>query len=365
MTPIINVGIVGGGLSAQVFHAPFITANTRLNLKSFLRTRDEPVLHYEAIPVSTDAKAFFASQDIELVIITSPTSLHYEQCKQALEAGKHVIVEKPFTVHSAEAVELIALAREKGKILAVYQNRRWDGDFLTVKKLIEEEEDGNLGRVVEFDSRFERYRNTVREGSWKEKDIPGSGIIYDLGAHLIDQALTLFGPPNSITAHVLNLRQLSAVTDDAFTINLLYTDPHPRLVTLKSTMLATHPSPRYTIHFVRGTFVKSGVDVQEEQLRARKTPDSPDYGVEATEHSGRLHVAEGVEGRRSGPVITERGDYMAFFDNVADAILGKGPDSLMVKPEQAADVIRVIELAKLSSKVGRAVPFGYLDGDTL
>ncbi|TPX57306.1 hypothetical protein PhCBS80983_g03898 [Powellomyces hirtus] len=342
----IRVGIVGGGLSAQVFHAPFITTNPAFTLVSFLRTRAEPVPHYESLPVSTDEAAFLAS-DLDLVIVTSPPSLHYAQAKAVLNAGKHVIVEKPFTVTSKEAEELVKLAEEKGKVLAVYHNRRWDGDFLTVRKIVEE---GKLGRVVEFESRFERYRNEVREGAWKEQDLPGSGILYDLGSHLIDQTLTLFGRPDSVTAHIHNLRQLSAVTDDAFTLHLHYTHPHPKLITLKSTMLAKLPGPRFTVHFTHGTFVKSGLDVQEEQLRKRITPDTKDFGMESESAYGTLYA---VDGDRK--VKTEAGEYRAFFANVAAAILGQG--QLEVQPRQAVDVIKVIEMAKQSHKEGRTIPF--------
>ncbi|KAJ3163539.1 hypothetical protein HDU86_000120 [Geranomyces michiganensis] len=348
----ITVGIIGAGLSARVFHAPFIVSNPVFQLKSFLRTRADPVESYESIPVETDEAKFLAS-DVELVIITTPPNVHFGQAKAALQAGKHVIVEKPFTVTSAEAQELVDLAKAAGKVLAVYHNRRWDGDFLTVSKLIEE---GKLGRVVEFDSRFERYRNSVREGAWKEQDLPGSGILYDLGSHLIDQALTLFGRPDSVTGHVLNLRQLEAVTDDAFTIMLTYSKPHPKIVTLKSTMLAKQPGPRFTVHFTKGTYVKTGVDVQEEQLRARRTPDSAGFGIEDANHSGTVW-AEDSTGVSSGSVTTAPGAYAAFFDNVADAVRGAGTVALKVQPSQAVDVIRVIEMTRQSSLAGRSVRF--------
>ncbi|KAJ3181451.1 hypothetical protein HDU87_001059 [Geranomyces variabilis] len=351
MAPM-SVGIIGAGLSAQTFHAPFIVANPRFKLASFLRCRAGPVTNYESFPVETDEAKFFAS-GIELVIITSPPSVHFEQAKAALRAGKHVIVEKPFTVTSAEGEELVKIAETAGKVLAVYHNRRWDGDFLTVTKLIA---DGKLGRVVEFDSRFERYRNSVREGAWKEQDLPGSGILYDLGSHLVDQALTLFGRPDSVTGHVLNLRQLEAVTDDAFTIILTYSKPHPKLVTLKSTMLAKQPGPRFTVHFTHGTYVKTGVDVQEEQLRARKTPDSPGFGVEDEKLSGTIWAEEST-GVASGKITTAPGNYAAFFENVADAVRGGGTAALSVQPAQIVDVIRVIEMARQSSIEGRSIGF--------
>ncbi|KNC98014.1 uncharacterized protein SPPG_06433 [Spizellomyces punctatus DAOM BR117] len=345
----ITVGIIGAGLSARTFHAPFITSSPHFQLKSFLRTKADPVPSFESIPVTTDSNDFLKS--VDLVIITSPTYLHYQHAKQALEAGKHIIVEKPFTATYAEAQELISLAKEKKRVLAVYQNRRWDGDFLTVAKLLN---DDAFGRVVELESRYERFRNFVKPDAWREEDYPGSGILYDLGSHLIDQAITLFGPPTSITAFIRNFRQLSAPTDDAFTINLHYTVPHPKLVTLKSTMLAAHPGPRFTVHGTKGTFIKHGLDPQEGQLRSEILPTAPEFGAEAENMYGEMWTPDTPAPTK---IETIKGAYADFFENVAEAIRAESSEALVVKPEQAAVVIRAIELAQKSSAEGRTILF--------
>ncbi|KAI8827012.1 oxidoreductase domain-containing protein [Fimicolochytrium jonesii] len=348
----IRTAIIGGGLSARVFHAPFVSFNPRFKLTCFVRTKQEVVDGFESIPVETSIENVLQRQDIDAVIITSPTSLHYDHVASALNAGKHVVVEKPFAPTSREAETLVALAEDKGLVLAVYQNRRWDGDFLTVSKLISEA--GGLGRVVELESRFERYRYSVRKGAWREMDLPGSGLLYDLGSHLIDQAFTLFGQPHSITAFVQNLRQLSAPTDDAFTINLHYTTPHPKLVTLKATMLAKRPGTRFTVHFTGGSYVKYGLDPQEEQSRAGLSVMDPKFGVESPEKYGTLWRADD-SGDGGQAVPTLRGTYGAFYENVADAIEGGGSAALKVQPKEAANVIRLIEIAIRSSKEGRTI----------
>ena len=262
-----------------------------------------------------------------------------------------MVVEKPFTITFEEANELARVAKETGLVCSVYQNRRWDGDFLTVKKLIQ---GGQLGRLVEYESHFDRFRNFVKAG-WREQgDAPGSGMLYDLGAHLIDQALALFGMPETIYATVSNQRQLKEtdVADD-FTIILGYKNAFKAI--LRSSMLARHtPVLRFNLRGMNGSYRKEYLDVQEDQLKAGLVPSDAAYGVESSDRFGSINTEfEGVH--IVGHVDTERGDYLSFYNNVAESVLKKDPSHLVVKPEDGANCIRIIELAKQSSDEGRVI----------
>lgn len=178
----INVGVVGAGLSATVFHTPLLVTNPSYRLVKFLRNKADAVPGYPNVPVVTDPESFFSDKSLDLVVITTPTSTHYNLAKTALKSDKHVVVEKPLSVTSAEAEELCQLSQKAKKVLAVYQNRRWDGDFLTISRLVKE---GTLGRMVEFESHFDRFRNVMKKDAWREQDLPGSGVLYDLGKSML------------------------------------------------------------------------------------------------------------------------------------------------------------------------------------
>jgi predicted dehydrogenase len=264
-----------------------------------------------------------------------------------------VVVEKPFTTTSAEALQLIDLARRQNKILSVHQNRRWDGDFQTVKKLLDQ---GLLGRLVEFESHFDRFRNHQQPGAWREQEGPGTGILFDLGSHLIDQAQVLFGLPQMITADIRIQRDF-ARTADNFELILHYENLK---VTLKAGMLVRETGPRFILHGTEGAFVKYGLDVQEEALKQGLTPSSPGWGEEAEEHWGTLNTQVGklhVKAR----IETIAGRYQAFYENIAEAINGKA--ELIVKPEEAMNTIRVIELAIESSRRGATIPYSSAISD--
>jgi predicted dehydrogenase len=264
-----------------------------------------------------------------------------------------VVVEKPFAVTSEEAGELIGLARGRGKVLTAHHNRRWDGDFLTVRRLLA---DGLLGRLNEYESRFDRFRDEPRPGAWREEPGPGAGLLYDLGPHLIDQALVLFGRPRAVEADVKRQRSF-ARTDDFFEVVLHY-DDGPR-VTLGAGMLAREPTPRFVLRGAEGSFVKYGLDPQEEALKAGRTPAGPGWGVEPPEQWGTLELRAG-DGHTKRRVETLAGRYQDFYRNVADSIRGRA--GLAVEPEEARDAIRVIELALRSSAEQRAVPFSQKEG---
>jgi len=349
----INVGIIGFGNSGQTFLAPFIAANPGFNLKK-ISTADTAKAEkaktvYPGAKVVSHADEIINDPDIDLVLIGSPNTSHLSLTRQALLAGKHVVVEKPFTVTSAEADELIALAKKQDRILTVHHNRRFDSGHNTVKRVIVS---GRLGTLVEYEVHYDRFRRELRPGAWREKPLPGSGILYDLGAHLIDGALDLFGTPEAVTCMMLTQRPGLEVEDN-FEIILNY----PGLkVTLKGGMLVKVAGPVYTLYGDHGTFIKYGMDVQEEALKKGLKPGSAGWGVEPEEIWGRLTTEEkGKDVTRT--IESEAGRYQDYFQNVYDAIANGA--ELIVRPEQARQTIRVIELAFLSNSEKRTV--GYSD----
>ncbi|KAI9014436.1 hypothetical protein CLU79DRAFT_766796 [Phycomyces nitens] len=348
----VNVGVIGFGMSSQTFHCPLIVSSPHLNLTAVVeRHGDKSKSIYSDVHVAKTTDELFDMSNIDLVVITTPNDSHFSLAKSAMQKGKHVVVEKPFTVTLDEAKELARVSKETNKICSVYQNRRWDGDFLTVKKLIA---NGHLGRIVEFESHFDRFRNFVKSG-WRESDSqPGSGMLYDLGAHLIDQSLSLFGLPISVYATLTNQRQLkeSSVIDD-FTIILQY--PGGFKAVLRSSMLARQtPVLRYNVRGMNGNFVKHYLDVQEDQLKAGLVPTDAPYGVESPERWGSINTdISGVH--IVGQVETEKGSYISFYNNVGQAILKGDREFLEVKPEDGVNCIRLIELAQQSSDEGRVI----------
>ncbi|PAB59829.1 Gfo/Idh/MocA family oxidoreductase [Anaeromicrobium sediminis] len=337
---ILNVGLIGFGTGGRVFHAPIITSIDGFNLKS-VYTRSEAnkeVLskYYPNSNHADDMDMIFNDKDIDLIVVATPNNSHYELAKKALLQGKHVVVEKPFTVHTWQADELISLAKEKNRVLTVHQNRRWDSGYKTVKKVIES---NMLGDLVEYEAHFDRFRNYIKEGSWKEIDSPGNGMLYDLGIHLIDQALHLFGLPKSVFSHLRSQRKNSNVTDN-FEIILFY---DKMKVTLKSSMLVREDLPRYILLGNNGSFVKYGIDVQEENLKSFKFPnDDPNWGAEPESIWGTINTeSNGIHVR--GTVTSENGDYRQYYRDVYESIVeGREPK---VRAQEARDALRVIELA--------------------
>ncbi|WP_448098597.1 oxidoreductase [Luteibacter yeojuensis] len=339
----IPTGLIGYGTAGAFFHAPLIAAAEGLRLAAIGSRRSDDILR--DFP---EAKAYENPQDlvtdpaIELVVIATPNESHASLARAALEAGKHVVVDKPFTLSAAEAEALIALASERGRKLSVFQNRRWDNDFLTVRRLVE---DGRLGEVAYYEAHFDRFRPEIKLG-WRETEAPGSGLLYDLGAHLIDQALVLFGCPLAVTADVTRQRA-AARADDYFHLVLDY---GRRRAVLHASVLVRDPGPRYLVHGDGGSFVKYGIDGQEAALRAGRRPGGEGWGEEDAALFGRFTDADG-----SATVIeTLPGRYTAFYDGVAAAIRDGAP--LPVEANDARDVIRVIEAAQVSARERRTVP---------
>ncbi len=338
--PVLNVGIVGFGLSGQVFHAPFIDVSTRFNLHTIVTTGTLAGEKYPSTRIIPSFDELLANPEIDLVIICSPNSFHFSHASAALLADKHVIVEKPFTVNSTETQNLIDISRKSGKLVFPFHNRRWDSDLLTIKQLIAS---GKFGKVIDYESRFDRFTPEISRAAWRYQQEAGGGTLFDLGIHLIDQAVSLFGVPEGVFCRLFNQRE-GSVTDDSFDLKLIY----PNLnVTLKASVFVKEAGPRFQVHGTQGSFVKYGLDSQEAQLRKGDKPGSRGFGIEPASQRGILNtVLPGKEFR--GRYKTLPGNYMAFFDNIYDVIVHKA--ETVVKPEDALLNIRIIEAARQSEK---------------
>ncbi|NLY25018.1 MAG: Gfo/Idh/MocA family oxidoreductase [Bacteroidales bacterium] len=350
MSTNIRTGIIGYGLSGRVFHAPFIDVVEGYDLTKISTSRPESIAmieeRYPLTAVIPDGKGIIDDPEIDLVIVTSPNTDHFRWSREALLAGKHVVVEKPFTVNVKEADELIEIAARQQKILTVYHNRRFTSDTRTVKKLLDS---GLLGVIVDYESHFDRYRTNPRPGgAWREQPLPGSGIFYDLGSHLIDQALWFFGMPEAVTAEI-NHQRAWAKADDHFDVRLHY----PTFTaTLKSGMICRIPGPTFMLHGTNGSFVKYGLDVQEATVDGGAIPQGKEWGREPESIWGTINAEyKGV--KMQGKVESEQGDYRDYFINLRDAILGK--TAIAVKPVEARNVMYIIELAFLSSREKKTI----------
>lgn len=349
MSQKINVGLIGFGLGGRVFHAPIITNVEGLNLTKIYTTNKNSIefikVQYPKVTVVEEYSDIFQDEGIELVVVTTTNNTHYSIAKQALEAGKNVIVDKPFTVTTEQASELIALANKYDKLLTVYQNRRFDSDYKTVKKVIES---GLLGRIVEYEAHFDRFRSEMKE-SWKEESIDGTGILYDLGPHLIDQAVDLFGIPEKITC-MMGIQRPNGKVIDHFELIMHY---EKTKVTLKAGMLVKEIGPHFIVHGDKGSFIKYGMDVQEEALKKGLNPgNSENWGIEPENLWGCIHmINEGVTIK--GKVESEEGDYRDFYRNVYNAI--NEEEELWVHAKQAKNTIKIIELAIKSNEEGRTI----------
>lgn len=339
-----EVGIIGYGLSGRIFHGAILKGTQGYRVAK-IATGDsnkaaQAVMDFPDVKVVDQADGILSDPTIDLVVIASPNTTHCPLAKSALRAGKHVVIEKPFTVTAEEALELIQVAQETGKTLTVYHNRRYDSDFLTVKKCLEE---GALGRIVEMTSAFFRFRPEFKQNSWRERDLPGSGILYDLGSHLIDQSLQLFGLPDEVYCDIEAQRQ--GEVDDAFSLILYYKDFK---VNLRSAMLVKEPLPRFTIQGTEGSFVKFGIDVQEENLRQNHWPPAENWGEEPETIWAVLNTGAG-----RGLMASEKGDYRRFYQDLYQAIESGEPP--FVTGTDGYWVIRIIELARLSHSEKRRV----------
>ncbi|UCH13347.1 MAG: oxidoreductase [Bacteroidales bacterium] len=345
MKKVIKTGIFSYGMSGMVFHAPLLHTHPNFEIKKILqRNSDSSKEKYPYVEIAKNRKDLLDDPEIELIIVNTPDDTHYAFTRESLEANKHVVVEKPFTLTVDEGVKLIDLAKKKKRMLSVFQNRRWDGDFLTVKKVIEEK---LLGRLVEYESHFDRYRNYIKD-NWKEDPDCKSGTLYNLGSHTIDQALVLFGMPKSVNADIRMLRA-GARVDDSFDIRLEY--PGPK-VTIRGGYLVREQGPRYILHGTEGSFLKSGTDPQEECLTQGQFPDEPGWGTEPANNWGIINTTvNGLHFR--GKIETLPGAYSEYYSNIYD-VLASGRE-LIVKPEESLNVIKIIQAAYESNKLKRSI----------
>ncbi len=338
---VINTAIVGFGLSGKVFHAPFLHVHEGFSIKKIVeRHKQESKAIYPYVEIVKDFKDILNDPDNELVVICTPNTVHYQMVKETLIAGKHVVIEKPFTPTTNEADELIELAKSINLKIFVYHNRRWDGDFLTIQKLIKS---GALGNIKEYEVHFDRYKPNLVKNAWRDEPLAGGGILFDLGSHLIDQALVLFGKPHSIQADIQSQRKGCKV-DDYFELQLLY---DKLKVILKAGMLVKDPGPRFILHGLLGSFIKYGIDPQEEELRQGRFPTGENWGIEDPDIWGMVTI-DYQDMDIHGNIETEAGCYQEFYNNVYDVLVNGA--EMVVKPHEAKNVIKMIELAFKSSK---------------
>jgi len=345
----LRAGLVGYGFAGQTFHAPVLSAVAGLELGAVASSQPHKVhADWPGVDVVPDVEALLRRTDIDLVVIAAPNAQHHPLARAALAAGKHVIVDKPFTLDAVQARDLADLAGQKGLLLSVYQNRRFDSDFLTLRDLLAR---GELGRPVYVESHFDRYRPQVRE-RWREQPVPGAGLWVDLGSHLVDQAVQLFGQPDTLHLDTAALRD-GAVVEDYFHAVLCYDNgTHaPLRVVLHATTLAAYAAPRYIVHGTRGSYIKRGVDPQEDALRAGGRPGDTGWGVDPID--GELTIVRDDGRVQQRAVATLAGNYVSYYAAIRDAIHGKGPNP--VTPEQAVELMELLDLGRQSATEGRAL----------
>jgi scyllo-inositol 2-dehydrogenase (NADP+) len=345
---MVRVGLIGFGMAGQAFHAPVIRGVPGMELACIVERRGTRAQQkYPDVRIARTLDELLTDKKIQLCVIATPNDSHFDLARTCLLAGRDVVVDKPLAPTLGESEELVRIAAERGRLITVYQDRRWDGDFQTVKKILES---GKLGTVVEYECRYDRFRLEPKANAWRERaDQPAAGVLFDLGPHVLDQALVLFGEPRAITASAFCERETSQV-DDSFDVCLEY--PGLR-ATGRARIIAYAPGPHFLIHGTKGSFVKYGMDPQEARLRGGNCPQGldwgADWGVEPEELWGTLSLV----GEPSRKIKTERGDYRGFYSNVRDAIEKKAP--LEVTPQQALRTMRAVILAHKSSRERRTV----------
>jgi predicted dehydrogenase len=346
MEKVINTALCSFGMSGKVFHAPFLAIHPGFQLyAAWERSKQVIQEYYPGVKSCSTYEEILHDGEVELVIVNTPNYTHYDYTRKALLAGKHVVVEKPFTVTVAEGEELIELAQNQNKKLSVYHHRRYDSDYKTVKKIIQE---GWLEEIVETEIHYDRYKEELSPKAHKETPGPGTGALFDLGSHLIDQALQLFGWPQALFADIQIMRPTSQV-DDYFELLLYY--PSKR-VRLKCSYLVREALPGYLIHGTKGSFIKAKTDVQETILQAGVKPGGTDWGKEPESERGLLHTEKnGTVFRDYVPSL--QGNYGDYYNGIYEAIAHN--KTLPVTAEDGLKVIRIIEKAKESNYAKKVV----------
>lgn len=336
----LRAGILGYGLAGRLLQAPLV-AHAGFEIAAIATKRvDEAQSDYPHAVIEALPEAVLARDDLDLIVVATPSFLHFPHALEALNSNKHVVIDKPFAATSAEALELVRTAQERKRVLSCFQNRRWDADFLTVRKLIGE---GVLGDVHLYQMRWDRYRPARRE-DWRDGAAPGAGAVYDLGSHLIDQALVLFGAPDWVQADLGALRE-GQIADDHFEIRM---GRGPMRIALGSNTLAADAARFFRVLGNEGAFYKTGLDPQEPRLRAREKP-SEWFGVEEESAWGR--VTDGAGASRAYP--SEKGAWLNFYAQMHDAIENGAPPP--VPPQESARLAGVIEAVFDSAKTGTRI----------
>lgn len=344
--PIVTA-LASFGMSGAVFHGPSLKVLPQFfKISKILeRTKNISAERYSNATIVRKYDAILNDPFVELVIINTPDALHYEMARQAIEAGKHVVLEKPFTKTSDEARVLIALAKQKGVVLTVYQNRRLDNGFLTVQKIVEQK---LLGRLINYEAHFDRYRNFIQGGSWKEDGDERTGVLFNLGPHLVDQALVLFGLPEAVTAH-LSVVRTGGLTNDDVDIRLHYPQFN---ALLRSSYLVREQGPQFILNGTEGSFRKMGGDPQEAMLKNHRLPNEPDWGTDQPSDWGLLNTT--INGLHFyGKIETVPGNFSNFYLNLYDALREGKP--LMVQPEEALNTIRILEACLESNRLRKTI----------
>jgi predicted dehydrogenase len=344
VTKPLKVALLGYGMAGKTFHAPLLMRVPGLQLSHIVSSDSEKVKRDWDVTVLARPQDAFALPEIDLIVIATPNATHFDLARQALSAGKNVVVDKPFTNTVAEATELIALARKKQRLLSVFQSRRWDSDFLTLRKLFAT---GELGKITHFESHYDRYRPEPRV-RWREQNVPGGGLWFDLGPHLVDQVLQLFGMPEAIYAD-LEIQRPRGQVVDYFHVILRY--GVSRAIIHGSSLVAGE-SPRFTVNGALGSFVKFGLDTQEESLKRGDLPGSPGWGHDP--QAGTLIVKRNDNFEKI-QVPNEPGNYLKFYEGIRDAIVQGAPNP--VPAEDGLAVINVLETAVKSNEARAEVPF--------
>ncbi|WP_316860218.1 Gfo/Idh/MocA family oxidoreductase [uncultured Cohaesibacter sp.] len=344
----IKVAIIGFGMSGACFHAPILRDMQDYEIVAIVSSRIDEVHGYlPDAQVFADTNSMLGESDAELCIIATTNEMHVPLARACLEAGRHVVVEKPFVLDPLEGLALDTLARQKGLSLTVYQNRRWDGDFLTLCALIAQ---GKIGKPHTLESHYDRWRPNIQD-RWRERPGPGAGILWDLGPHLIDQALVLLGPARTVTARLANSRAGASVTDH-FHILIEHDDA---VSILHADSQTCAPGPRFMLHGDRGSFVKYGMDNQENCLREKQGPNCPDWGKDPQDHWGLLTQADEAQTQIVSHIETEAGCYEQFYQLLARSIRDKAPQMVPVTASSAIDVIALILAAQKSANEGQTI----------
>ena len=348
MAQIINAGIASFGMSGKIFHAPFLQAHPFFNLSAIVeRHKNESRAKYPDSKLYRSFEELLADETIQIVVVNSPVQTHFDYAKAALNAGKNIVVEKPFTVNAAQAEELDLLAKEKNLFLSVYQNRRYDGDFLAIKDVIKQQ---LLGNLKEAELRYDRYRPGHSGKDHKEGDKPGAGNLHDLGAHLIDQAIQLFGFPDEVFADVFTMRE-NMIANDYFEVLLYY--PAPFRVRIKGTVFCREPYYSYIINGDKGTFMQQRSDLQESRLMADAIPSVEPWIETPKESDGILHTTINGETVRK-ETRSKMGNYMNYYQDVYNALINGMPNQ--VPASDAVLTMRILDAALQSSKEKRVIP---------